>query len=143
VRYNSIAPLDERLKTLRLPFSDQVTQFEALTALRGAIIEVRSGGGSFVGKLLSVEKSTKQLTPQQSIEVTRFAVVTDRGEIRSFELGPGTSVRLVDADLNRELGRYLDLIGSFRSRDLRRMTISAQGQGPRERIRSSHSAHWG
>src|SRR5947209_9438672 len=34
VRYNAIAPLDERLKTLRLPFGEQVTQAEYLTALR-------------------------------------------------------------------------------------------------------------
>jgi hypothetical protein len=35
VRYNSIAPLDERLKSLRLPFGEQVTQAEYLSALRG------------------------------------------------------------------------------------------------------------
>ena len=42
VRYNSIAPLDERLRSLRLPFGEQVTQAEYLAALRGARVEVRS-----------------------------------------------------------------------------------------------------
>lgn len=41
VRYNSIAPLDERLKSLRLPFGEQVTQAEYLLALRGARVEVQ------------------------------------------------------------------------------------------------------
>src|SRR5882672_10262118 len=36
VRYNSIAPLDERLKALRLPFGEQVNQAGFLAALRGA-----------------------------------------------------------------------------------------------------------
>ena len=44
VRYNSIAPLDQRLKSLMLPFGEQVTQAEYLLALRGACVEVRSGG---------------------------------------------------------------------------------------------------
>src|SRR3989454_9328551 len=36
VRYNSIAPLDERLKSLRLPFGEQVTRAGFLQAMRGA-----------------------------------------------------------------------------------------------------------
>src|ERR1700693_2908609 len=46
VRYNSIAPLGERLRTLRLPFGEQVTQVEYLSALRGARVEVHSGSAS-------------------------------------------------------------------------------------------------
>ena len=60
VRYNSIAPLDERLKSLRLPFGEQITQAEYLTALRGARVEVRSGSATAAGRLLSVEKIRKQ-----------------------------------------------------------------------------------
>ena len=36
VRYNSIAPLDERLKALRLPFGEQLTRVDFLAALHGA-----------------------------------------------------------------------------------------------------------
>ena len=54
VRYNSIAPLDERLKALRLPFGEQVTQAEYLSALRGAHIEVHSGSGPAAGRLRNV-----------------------------------------------------------------------------------------
>ncbi len=43
VRYNSIAPLDERLKALRLPFGEQITQVDFLAALRGARVEVHNG----------------------------------------------------------------------------------------------------
>ena len=131
VRYNSIAPLDERLRLLRLPFGEQVTNAEFLTALRGARIEVRSGSASAAGRLLSVEKERKQNGKGDYVDVTTFAIVTDGGEMRSFELGPGTSVRLAERDLSDEVGRYLNLVGSSRARDLRRMTISAQGSGER------------
>jgi hypothetical protein len=91
VRYNSIAPLDERLRTLRLPFGPQLTHDEFLLALRGARVEVRSGSSSASGRLLSVEKQRKQNGKGDYADVTTFAVVTDSGEMRNFELGPGTS----------------------------------------------------
>src|SRR5712664_529019 len=59
VRYNSIAPLDERLKTLRLPFGEQVTRADFLAAMRGARVEVRSGSSISTGRLLSVEKERR------------------------------------------------------------------------------------
>ncbi len=62
VRYNSIAPLDERLKPLRLPFGEQVTQAEYLTALRGARVEVRSGSVTATG----LQRYVGQLDSQES-----------------------------------------------------------------------------
>ncbi|HUJ95743.1 MAG TPA: carboxypeptidase regulatory-like domain-containing protein [Terriglobales bacterium] len=131
IRYNSIAPLDERLKSLRLPFGEQLTQADFLSALRGARVEVRSGSATAAGKLLSVEN--EQRTTDKGVEytVTKLSVITDAGEMRNFELGPATSVRLAERDLNDEVGKYLNLIGSSRARDLRRMTISATGSGDR------------
>src|SRR5579862_8291519 len=132
VRYNSIAPLDERLHSLRLPFGEQVSSADYLQALRGARVDVRSGAASATGRLLSVEKERKQNGKGDYVDVTTFALVTDSGEMRSFELGPGTAVRIADHDLNDEVGRYLNLVGTARARDSRRMTISATGSGDRE-----------
>ncbi len=132
VRYNSIAPLAERLKGLRLPFGERITRDDYLIALRGARVEVRSGPATATGKLLSVDKTKKQTAKGDVIESTEFSIITDSGEMRNFELGPGTSVRLADHDLNAEVGRYLSLVSSSRSRDLRGMTISASGTGERE-----------
>jgi len=132
VRYNSIAPLDERLHSLRLPFGEQVSSVDYLQALRGARVDVRSGAASASGRLLSVEKERKQNGKGDYVDVATFAIVTDAGEMRSFELGPGTSVRIADRDLNDEVGRYLNLVGTARARDSRRMTISATGSGDRE-----------
>ena len=56
IRYNSIAPLDERLRALRLPFGEQITRAEFLSALRGSRVEVAGKGESAAGRLLSVEQ---------------------------------------------------------------------------------------
>ena len=132
VRYNSIAPLAERLKGLRLPFGEQIARDDFLVALRGARVEVHAGSATATGKLLSVDKTKKQTAKGEVIESTEFSIITDTGEMRNFELNPGTSVRLADHELNDEVGRYLSLVSSSRSRDLRRMTISASGTGDRE-----------
>jgi hypothetical protein len=132
VRYNSIAPLDERLKALRLPFGDQVTRAEFLAALRGARVEVHSGSENAAGRLLSVEKEKRFNEKGESYDVTEFSIITDGGDMRNFDLGPNTSVRLAERDLSDEVGKYLNLIGSSRARDLRRMTISDTGTGDRE-----------
>ena len=132
VRYNSIAPLDERLKSLRLPFGEQVTQAEYLSALRGARVEVRSGSTTAAGRLLSVEKIRKQRSKDDFEDLTTFSIVTDAGEMRNFDLGAGTSVRIAERELTDEVGRYLSLIGSSRARDVRRMSFTASGSGNRD-----------
>jgi hypothetical protein len=132
VRYNSIAPLDERLKSLRLPFGQQITSNEFLNAMRGSRVEAHSSSATATGRLLSVEQIQKQVRENESVTVTEFSVLTDTGELQTFELGPGTSVRLADKDLNDEVGRYLNLIGSSRAKDVRRMTLTATGSGDRD-----------
>lgn len=132
VRYNSIAPLDERLKSLRLPFGQQITSNEFLTAMRGSRVEAHSSSSTAIGRLLSVEQVQKQIHENEFITVTQFTVLTDTGEMQSFELGPGTTVRLADKDLNEEVDRYLNLIGSSRAKDVRRMTMTATGNGDRD-----------
>ena len=132
VRYNSIAPLDERLKGLRLPFGEEITRSDFLTAMRGARVEVRSGSSSALGRLLSVEQEQRTTEKGTTYNVTEFSVMTDTGEMKNFELSPAVSVRLAEHDLNQEVGRYLDLVGSSRAKDLRRMSISATGSGDRD-----------
>ena len=133
VRFSSIAPLSERLKVLRLPLSEGTSRDDFLNALRGTRVEVRNGAASGAGRVLSVEtRKTLTRKGEELTEVTELSLVTDGGELRSFEMGPATSVRIADRDLSDDVGRYLSLIGSAKAMDLRRMTISATGEGERD-----------
>jgi hypothetical protein len=132
VNYNSEAPLAKRLGALRLPLGEQTTVSQFLNALRGARLEVRSGGATIAGRLLSVERKTRTTKEGQIVPYDEVALITDAGEVRTAELGTATSVRLAERDLNQEVSRYLNLIASTRSQDLRRMTISSAGAGERQ-----------
>src|SRR5579864_6994293 len=123
VGYNSVAPVAEQLKSLRLPLGESTTLANFLSALRGARIQVRSGAAVASGRLLSVEERTSKKAQEETSKSLELAVVTDAGEVRTFTLTSGLSVRVEDHDLNEEISRYLSLVRSSRDQDLRRMTI--------------------
>ena len=133
VRYNSIAPLSERLSTLRVQLPENATREQFLNAMRGARIEVRSGSASATGRLLSVEQVTHS-DPRTGATyiVSELSVLGDGGELRTFELTPATTVRFTEADLNREVARYMQLIATSRAKDVRQMTIGTSGETDRQ-----------
>jgi len=144
VSYNSAAPLEKRLGSLRLPVGENPTTAQFLDALRGARVEIRSGSLSASGRLLSIEER-EVLTGRDGpkgdgsddgksagrIGLTQVSLVSDSGEVRLFDLTPSTSVRVTEKDVNEEVGKYLGLVASTRDQDLRRMTISTAGDGER------------
>jgi hypothetical protein len=131
VDYNSEAPLARRLATLRLALGEKPSVSEFLGALRGARIEVRAANGpALTGKLLSVERKTRNAA-NWTVETDEISLISDAGEVRSVDLNPTTSVRIVDHDLNAEVGKYLGLVASAREQDVRRMTVSTAGNGER------------
>ncbi len=131
VSYNSAAPLERRLGSLRLPVGENPTTAQFLDALRGARLEVRNGSESATGRLLSIEERDVPGKDNQKITLTQISVVTDSGEVRLFDLTPSTSVRVAEKEVSEEVGKYLGLVASTRDQDVRRMTISTAGEGER------------
>jgi hypothetical protein len=130
ISYNSVAPLEQRLGALRLPLDESTTQAKMLSSLRGARVEVTSATGAVLGRLLSVEQRTTQRA-ESAITSDAISIVTDSGELRSFDLSPAVRVRIVERDLRQEIGRYLDVVGTTREQDVRRMVIATSGDGER------------
>jgi hypothetical protein len=116
VSYNSAAPLEKRLGSLRLPVGENPTTAQFLDALRGARLEVRNGSESATGRLLSIEERDLPGKGDQKITLTQISVVSDGGEVRIFDLTPSTSVRVAEKEVNEEVGKYLGLV-AIRNRD--------------------------
>jgi hypothetical protein len=132
VTYNSIDPLNKRLGALRLPVGENTTTAQFLEAMRGARIDVSSGSASATGRLLSVEQRELPMKGDQKITVDEISLVSDTGEVRTFDLTPATTVRIAEKDLNEEVSRYMHLLASTRDQDVRRLTISTAGSGQRD-----------
>ncbi|HET7440546.1 MAG TPA: DUF4139 domain-containing protein [Terriglobales bacterium] len=132
VSYNSTAPLERRLGLLRLPVGENPTTASFLSALRGARLEVTSGSASAIGTLLSVDEREIVGKNDDKMKLQQVSVITDSGEVRTFDLTPATSVRILEKDLNQEISKYMKLMSSSRDQDVRRMTISTAGNGERD-----------
>jgi hypothetical protein len=144
VSYNSTAPIERQLGLLRLPVGENPTTAQFLTALRGARVEIHNGSLTGSGRLLSIEerdlpktdpsKGDREEQPglNEKTKHTQISIVSDGGELRVFDLTPTTSVRVLEKDVNEEVGKYLGLIASTRDQDVRRMTISTAGDGERD-----------
>lgn len=131
VNYASTAPVDRQLGDLRLPAAGKTTLTEFMGALRGAKLEVRSlPGPAIVGRLLSVERKTR-VAGGNTLEVDYISLLTDSGEIRTTEVSPSFTVRLLEGGLPGKVNRMLDLVSLGREPDVRRMVVSTQGSGER------------
>jgi hypothetical protein len=136
VNYNSTTPLSEQLKSLSLGMTDNPTSTELFQALRGQRVEVTgAAGGAITGRLLSIETRTAKMGSDDSattIEKIYLSVITSSGAVRVVELTPALSVRPLDANLQGQLDRYLELLATTHSTGLRHLTLDAIGQGQRE-----------
>lgn len=134
VNYNSTTPLAEQLKTLSLGMTDDPTSTELFGALRGQRVEVTGAPGSaFTGRLMAIEaRSEKAGTGDATVDHFYLTLVAASGAVRVIELTPQLSVRPLDANLQGQLDRYLELLSSTHSTGLRHLTLDALGQGQRE-----------
>ena len=130
VSYGSSAPTSRQLGDLPLQLPEKATLTEFLGALRGARLEVRSGTNVITGRLLSVERKTR-INGGTTLEVDYLSLLSDTGDVRTTELSPAFSVRLLEKGLSGKVDRYLNLAASTREPDVRRMIIAADGTGER------------
>jgi hypothetical protein len=128
VSFNSEAPFAQRLGALTLPIGERTTLAELLGALRGARLEVRTGDRVIAGRLLSIERRPRK----DDVPRDELTLVTDGGDIRSMELGPGVGVKLAERESADQVGAYLGLLASNRSQNRRRLTIATVGTTERE-----------
>ncbi len=131
ISYDSPTPTARRLQALRVPLAQNASTRQVLDALRGSRVEVRRAGAVVTGRLLSVERRVRQ-TEQHVVEQDEITVVTDAGEIVTVDLDSATRVRVVDADLRQDVGRYLDIASSHGDRSPRRVVLSTVGNGQRQ-----------
>jgi hypothetical protein len=128
ISYDSVAPLPQRAGALGMPPGPGLSQF--LEGLRGARIEVRTGGTIFLGRLLGVER--KMPASPTGAVVDEISLISENGDIRTVDLTPASRVRLVERQSVDQVGTYLGILASARGPDRRRMTIATTGAGDRD-----------
>jgi len=136
VNYNSTTPLAEQLKTLSLGMTEDPTSTELFSALRGQRVEVIGApGGPISGRLMGIESRDEKISSENNASTVQkfyLTVIAGSGAVRVVELTPALSVRPVDAGLQGQLDRYLELLSTTHSTGLRHLTLDALGSGSRQ-----------
>jgi hypothetical protein len=138
VSYNSTTPIDQQLKNIPLGLGEKPSTTELYASLAGAHVEVSGAGDAALsGRIVHYEIRSEKTAGGAEANHRVLTIVTDGGAIRSLEVGPTTSIRVLDGDLRRDLDEYLALLASTQSRQMRHLTLQAQGTGARD-IRVSY-----
>lgn len=138
VSYNSSAPASAR--TAEIPFSVEAKTgeggiFEVLSQLQGAKVLVSSSRVSATGSILTVEKRVAESEKDKPAIAHHYLVIaSETGEIMSFDLADVRSVRLLDEGTQRDLNEFANATASTRRRDAKTISVTSEGNGPREMV---------
>ncbi len=133
VRYDASEPLEERLKNFPFAVGADSTLAVFLDQMKGARIELKLGSEAAAGVILSsrVVKGEEKTADRETI-----TLLTDAGEMRTFDLAAASSVKFTDAKLQTLLKDYLAVLNGARSKDRRSVYIDSIGTAARDLIAS-------
>ncbi|MFO0796888.1 MAG: hypothetical protein U0804_05385 [Gemmataceae bacterium] len=130
VSYDSTTPADQLLAEIALTIPDSNSLTKLLPQLRGARVAVRPAGAAPVqGAVLGIDTAEVR-TPAGLQQTPRLSILTDAGEVRSFDLFD-LDLTLLDDGLRRDLEFLLKTQLGAKKKDARTFTLFAQGAGAR------------
>ncbi|QDU18693.1 DUF4139 domain-containing protein [Urbifossiella limnaea] len=130
VSYDSTTPADQLLAEIALTIPDSNSLTKLLPQLRGARVAVRPAGATPVqGAVLGIDTAEVR-TPAGLQQTPRLSILTDAGEVRSFDLFD-LDLTLLDEGLRRDLEFLLKTQLGAKKKDARTFTLFAQGTGAR------------
>jgi hypothetical protein len=130
VSYDATRPLDQLLAEIDLHIPDQESLVGLLPQIKGARIALHPAEGRVEGILLGVDSSQRD-TPAGAVRTVLVSLLTDSGEVCSFDLHGLARLELLDATLRRDLDFYLRTQLSAKKKDARTFSFFAQGTGQR------------
>src|SRR4029078_10225910 len=144
VRYDSSDPLEKRLEDFPFRLGAGASLAAFLDQMKGARIELKLGTGDAAGIIISarvVAEAEKERSSQREVLV----LLMESGDIRPFDLGAASAVKLSDPKLQSQLAAYLTVLNQSHARDRRSVYIDAVGSGTR-RLMAGYmkpAAGWG
>lgn len=133
VRYDASEPLEERLKNFPFAVGTDSTLAVVLDQMKGARVDLKLGNETVAGVIASarVVKAGDKAADHETI-----TLLTDAGELRTFDLAAASSVKFTDAKLQGLLKDYLSVLSQARSKDRRSVYIDSVGAAARDLVAS-------
>lgn len=138
VSYDSTKPLEQLLAEVSIDIPDSGSLVSLLPQIKGARIRVHTGVADPVeGNILGIDSSERSVG-EGVVKVTLVSVLTEQGEVRSFDLHHLAGLQILDVTLRRDLDFYLKTQLSSKKKNAKTFTFFAQGEGSRT-IRISYT----
>jgi hypothetical protein len=131
VSYDSTKPLAQLLAEVALSIPDRGSLVGLLPQIKGARVAVRPTPEERVEGILLGVDATRRHTAEGVVRVVLVSLLTDGGEVRSFDLHALAGLEVLDPALRADLDYYLRTQLSAKKKDARTFTLFAQGQGTR------------
>ena len=128
VRYDSSDPLEKRLADFPFQLGAGASLAAFLDQMKGARIELKLGAGDAAGTIISARVVEQYGQPPREVLV----LLMDSSDIRSFDLGAASAVKLSDPKQQSQLAAYLTVLNQSHARDRRSIYIDAAGSGTRK-----------
>jgi chaperonin cofactor prefoldin len=143
VSYNSSAPPSARLN--EIPFSIEAgTNGDdaaaggiagVLKQLQGARVAVTTATRAATGAVLNVDEHKLQPDEKKPPAVSRsLVIVSEGGELQSFDLAEVRSVKLLDEGTRQDIGEFAHASSLARRRDSKTISVTSDGEGQREMV---------
>lgn len=130
VSYDSTKPIEQLLAEIALNIPDSGSLKGLLPQIKGARVAVKPTGGAAVqGSILGIDQSDTR-TESGVQETFRLSLLTDAGDVRTFDLFD-LELTLLDDGIKRDLDFYLKTQLAAKKKDARTFTLFAQGAGKR------------
>src|SRR5229473_7309858 len=138
VSYNSSAPPAARMADI--PFSIGAGTANGnngglagvLSQLQGARIVVATANRAATGSILTIEERPSRTDRDKTTHA--LVIVSERGELMSFDLAEVRSVKLIDEGTRRDVNEFANASASARRRDAKTIVVSSDGSGSREML---------
>lgn len=129
VSYGSKDPITRALRTFSIDLTSNPTLADLLAQVRGEKIEIDSPS-ALTGTILGVEKRTKPVGENQSVEVSYLNLLTEDG-LRSVALDSVGRIKLSNPKLDAELRQALMVLAMGNTKDKKSVTLNFTGAGKR------------
>ncbi|MCC6729172.1 MAG: hypothetical protein IT208_07515 [Chthonomonadales bacterium] len=130
--YATRDPIGRTLQSFAVNLTPGTTLADLLGRLRGAGVAVEGRGhGRITGQIVGVEERSVAGAEGKPVTASFLTVLAERG-LTSVRLDPGTTVRLLDERLRRDLESALGVLAAATNNDSRTVDLRFDGTGTRE-----------
>lgn len=133
VRYDASEPLEERLKDFPFQVGSGNPLSTFLDQMKGARVDMKLGAETVTGVIVGARLMKGD---EKSADRETVTLLTDAGEMRTFDLAAATSIKFADTKLQGLLKDYLAVVSQARSKDRRSVYIDSIGAAARELVAS-------